>query len=106
MGRLFWKVALAIAVPQALVLSLLFLNTNALYRGFRPWWLEPTSEAMPLFLDSAIAAHEMHGPVELRRVLDRISLSDHFTYWLLDEHLRELSGRPLPQPIAELIQHP
>lgn len=106
MGRLFWKVALAIALPQALVLSLLFLNTNAFYRGYRPWWLEPTIDALPLLRDSAIAAHEARGQAGTRAFLDRLSAPQRFSFWLLDDQLHELSGRPLPREVAEAIRQP
>lgn len=94
--RLFWKIFLPFWVAQALLLGALYLRVHYRISSEHPWWIQPERQEMPVLAELAALQFEQHGPVELRQLLDRLSLQHRSRFWLVDASGRELSGFPIP----------
>ncbi len=97
--RLFWKIFLPFWVAQALLLGALYLRVHYRISSEHPWWIQPERKEMPVLAELAALEYEQHGPVALRRLLDRLSLEHRSRFWLVGSSGQELSGLPMPDRV-------
>src|SRR5882757_2660647 len=102
--RLFWKIFVSFWLTQTIFITYLGVRAHELTRSQGPLWLKSAQKTLPLLADSAIAQYETGGEQALRAELGRRS-DDRFSFWLLDTSGRDLSGKPVPRPVADLAQH-
>jgi signal transduction histidine kinase len=94
--RLFWKIFLPFWVAQALLLGALYLRLHVRLHSERPWWTQPSRQAMPQLGLDAAREYERGGQPALDVFLHSISIPHRASYWLLNADSRELGSGPAP----------
>ncbi len=102
--RLFWKIFLPFWVVQAMLLGALYLRLHIRLHSERPWWVQPSRQAMPKLALDAAAEYDRGGQPALDAFLDSISVPNRASYWLLDKDGRDLGGRSLPNGLEANAQ--